>query len=216
MGLLQNADYWRHVASGMFDIRPIPNRKMSKEDTVEFLTIACRALVDLVHDPEVRLDLEKAASIVRDGKIPNRSSEGFDDFLSEFERAEASLLLQSGMNFDCAADIVQELRTVAKTARSIKPTAVSGLLDLLASLQNKTCSAADEARKGIRQEKKSGSIWQAIKGFASIGVDSATAAGAFVIDPVITGPVAIGTIGAASIAYGTVLVQEAKKSLDDL
>jgi hypothetical protein len=217
MGILLNSTYWAGVAGEMWKIRPVPNRVMSKEDTVKFLTFACRALDDLIRDHELSSDLERIADIVKQHfAVPYRFAPDFENFIEEFSRAEAVLLMRSGMSFDCADDLVNELRRVARFTQEISPDAVYQLHNHLGELRDKTCRAVEAEAGVVESDLKTRSVWRAVKGWAAIGIDSVGATAAHLIDPIATGPIVAASFAAASIGYGTTMVTQAKDALSGL
>jgi hypothetical protein len=218
MGLLLDSAFWAHVTGEMWRIRSIPHTVMSRESTVTFLGVACKALDDLLRDPTFDTDMYRTASIFdqQGPKVSLHDAVELGQFLDEFSRAETTLLLASGINFACAVDIVEELRRVAHFTKQTSPDAVFQLRERLGPLRDITCNAAKAEAADIASGTKSRSIWQAIKGWAAVGIDGAGAAVAQFIEPIFVGPIAMGSVVATSIGLGSTAVAQATDTLSHM
>jgi hypothetical protein len=214
MGLLRDTIYWSNVSNQMFKMRPPAGVPLSRQETIIFLGTACKALTDLISDHDLEKDLNLAANILhQNAPPPDLFSSGVRDFLGEFARAEIVLLLQSGMDFDAAVNLVRELRRAAEFAKDINAKTVSTLRERLEPLRDKTCKATSDERNFLDKEARTLHFWRVVKGCAAIGIDTIVGGGALLIDPVVIGPLTGMAVGGASIGYGTAMIMKAEDAL---
>jgi hypothetical protein len=217
MGLLFDAQYWANVANEMYAERPVPGRSLPRDATAKFLQLPCTALNDLLKDDAFSGDLGRMTEIVRQsGGRPSVSSESFKGFLREFLRAETALLLQSGMDFDCATDIVDELRRVVHWVDRIGFNEVGNLPGHLTMLRDKVCAAATSEARTYADEVRSHSYWRVVKACAAIAADGAISLGTLLIDPLVLGPLTAEMVGGTSIGGALMMIGSARSLIERL
>lgn len=153
---------------------------MTRASAVSVTRIGCRALTDLVEDPDFRKDLAAVANI---GWIwvNGTSSSGqksatnksrlpeFTDFLEVFKRAEEQILLKSGVDMDATARIISEIDSVMA---GVNQTDFERLPDKIAHMRSFVCSRAVDPEYSAHPDLTLGKdIANAVMGIGIMGVD---------------------------------------------
>ncbi|WP_131726286.1 hypothetical protein [Ruegeria denitrificans] len=207
MGVLFDDGYWANVANSMMELRPTRTEVLSLNDATQMLQICCKALTDLIEDPEFSADLSNALSTRVDGDMPLIS------FLDEFERMERAIAMQSGVNEAAAADLGRSVRAVQRQLSD--PIAAS---ELLADTEDKIRLSQKMACKAYRGEisplesRDNRTIWSrawsATKGVSTISFNASVGAGAMVYLPGV-GDMLVGYAAGKSIESGAGMIGDA-------
>lgn len=208
MGILCDAGYWANVANAMWGFRPPSGKLLTHDDAGKFLDIFCHSLTELMSDKNIYNDLE----ILRDAASreinPLNTTAQLQLFIEEFKRAEASLLLQSGVNFDVVADIIASINEIFRGGMPVGTT--DHIIEDLRRTHHDVCGILRHKLGPI--EHVTHHTWQIVKGVSLIGIDAGAAATAATIGEVVGGSMAGGP-APASVAFGCAIVAKARSNL---
>jgi hypothetical protein len=180
---------------------------MEREKVISFLDIACRTLQELIHDRAFHEDLRTLAALgAAAPMIPPRPTPTFQAFLNRFMSFERTLLIQSKMNENVAADLLHDIRQIAELIHEVEVD-IHALEQRLKDVAERTCSALRSETAALTRETQSRETWKVIKGCAIVAIDGGSAWAAHLIVPIIGGLVSAGP-ALLSIRIGSAMVSD--------
>lgn len=177
MGILLNQSYWTAHVNNLIQCRARPGRMMTQRQTDQYLRTLCVAFSDLAHDEALVTDLRTALGFI-DGADhhPTPGTLGFKDFIQSYEAAEREWLMQSGIDLDSAAEIIESIRAIYPENYDNKEDAerIAGRIRTAANVCCRKETMSATAEKKLAQ---AGNIRGIFSGVVTVSVDAAVIAG---------------------------------------
>jgi hypothetical protein len=194
----------------MWELRPTREGVMEHKQAIEFLEIALKTLEELVHDKDFYQDLSMVAKLAAAAPgVPPKETAEFRRFLDGFLAAERALLIQSKINEDAAADILEEIARIVEVIKDVQVD-ILGLAARLNLVIERIRTALRDEMETLRRETRHRDIWRVIKGCAIVGIDSGSVAAVNLALPIIGGVLAAGP-ALLSIKVGAAVVSDVMK-----
>lgn len=193
MGLLKHPTYWGRVINRIEGSMPMPGEVISTAMAKHILRLACLAFSDLVEDPEFEKDVAEAEQrgMKAAGSFPTADAE-FREFLDTFRKAEARVLIQSGVSMDVTERILADIDDLLRAEDSIRDSERLG--DKIRVMRTQCCRLVQEpASLDPVDGEFIADVKSAVTGVGIVGIDLG---GIYVL------PEMGDAIAGTSIAYG--------------